>query len=327
MNDKRQIFFNCDERYLNPLRVVVYSVLKNARADRPLTVFIAHNRGFAQNGCRERISELCARFPFSKPVFLECDDVLNRHREILASQANVWSPVIWAGPLLTDVLPGDVTGNVVCLDVDMLVRHDLEPLFSLDLEGEGKIAAAVNEGERFRFTYLEACEWPAAAGDYFNNGTLVVNVDAYRREGIPAKIIDWYAKYKPQARFTDQDAQNAIFGDRTIRLSPEWNYNDGWLHKATKYNPFAATWRSYRKADILRAIADPAVVHFINRKPWVFSHRPERGEYHRYMKALGIFDDALNGSGPRQRLELVLYDAFHALLRLYAKALLALCRR
>ena len=44
---RRQVFFNCDERYLLPLKVMTYSLLKNADPSRELTVYGAHSTAFA----------------------------------------------------------------------------------------------------------------------------------------------------------------------------------------------------------------------------------------------------------------------------------------
>ena len=326
MEKPRQVFFTCDHRFIDPLRVVVRSLLENATPGRPLTIFVAHNGKFTETGCRERLDRVVSAYPFAHTVFLDADDILGRNDGVFNSKMNGLSPIIWAGPLLSELLPENVHGNVVYMDVDMLVTADLEPLYALDLPARGMLAAAAIEGERGRFAYLEACGWPKTVSHYYNNGTLVVDIDAYRRERIAQKIIDWYATYHDRAIATDQDSQNAVFGDRILPLPPKWNYNDGWVSRLPKISPFAKTFRGLPAVQVLEAVVRPCIIHYINRKPWTFTHRPERGRYHRHMKELGLFDSMLNGETASQRLSLLFYDLYYGLIKLYARVLLAIRR-
>ena len=125
---KRQVFFNSDENYLVPLTAMLYSLLKTARTDSELTVYIATTPRFFELGYDSKIHELAARYRFARVVFIDAEEKLSKYSKVIASDLNVWSPVMWAGSLITDVLPPEATGNVVYLDVDMMVRHDLEEL-------------------------------------------------------------------------------------------------------------------------------------------------------------------------------------------------------
>jgi len=306
--------------------VVVRSLLENATPDRPLTVFVAHNGEFARNGCREQLDQVVSSHPFARTVFLNADNILGRNVGLFKSKMNGLSPIIWAGPLLSELLPEDVHGNVIYMDVDMLVTTDLEPLYSLDLKAQGMVAAAAIEGERNRFAYLENCGWPKSVRHYYNNGTMVIDIDAYRQQGIAGKIVNWYATYHDRAIATDQDSQNAVFGDRILPLPPKWNYNDGWVSRLPKVSPFAKTIRSLPAVPVLEAVVRPCIIHYINKKPWTFTHRPERKRYHRHMRELGLFDPKLNGEKVSERLSLLFYDLYYGLIKLYARALLGIRR-
>lgn len=321
MDKSRKVLFTCDAGYIRPLQVVIYSLLRNADPLHRLSIYVAHERTFLEQNCRQTVTDLVSRFPFADVVFCDQTGLLGKYGDVFASELNLWAPIIWAGPLISDAVPPDVGGRIVYLDVDMLVLKDLGPLFNMDLGGA--VAAAVIEGERRRFQNLIRCEWPEEAGNYYNNGTMVIDLDRYRAERIPERIVAWYAKYKDVAIRTDQDAQNAVFGARVTPIHPRWNYNDGWLSRITRATPFTKTLRAQPKRDVLEAILDPGVVHYINRKPWEFCHRPERKSYHRYMKELGFFDPALDGRTVRERLELRFYDLYNGLLRAYARLLLA----
>ncbi|MCQ2396040.1 MAG: hypothetical protein MJ249_17310, partial [Kiritimatiellae bacterium] len=123
MEVKRQVFFNCDENYLTPLKVMAYSLFKNADPTKPLTLYIATSGKFLELGYDRVIRDLLAKFTFGKVVFLNAERSLAKFQSIIGSELNVWSPVMWSGSLITEVLPPEATGNVVYLDVDMLVRR------------------------------------------------------------------------------------------------------------------------------------------------------------------------------------------------------------
>ncbi|MBQ0031915.1 MAG: hypothetical protein KBT68_03835 [bacterium] len=323
----RQVFFNSDARGFALLAVALHSLLKNAAPDRPLTVYIACGLGFREQGLDKRLLEIAADRPFARLVFLDFDPLAARHADLFRSDK--WSPLLWAFPLCTELLPDDVHGNLVYLDIDMLIRKDLEELYSLSLAAEGCIAAAVNESRRETRPHLVASGWPEEAGYGFSNAPLVIDVDAYRRENIPAKIIAWYEAHKDTSLAVDQDAENVIFGTRTKRIPIKWNYPDGWLERLLKCPPWKREWRVHPRREVLEAILDPCIIHYVGgRKPTGRTHRPERKAHRRIQRELGLMKGRLpGGQGWREELEGTVFDIYHALLRLYARALLFIVRR
>ena len=322
----RQVFFNSDARGFALLAVALHSLLKNAAADRPLTVYIACGLGFREHGLDKRLLRIASDRPFARLVFLDFDPLAARHADLFRSDK--WSPLLWAFPLCTELLPDDVHGNLVYLDIDMLIRRDLEDLYSLPLAAEGYIAAAVNESRRETRPHLVASGWPEEAGYGFSNATLVIDVDAYRRENIPAQIIAWYEAHKETSLAVDQDAENVIFGARTKRLPIKWNYPDGWLERLLKCPPWRKEWRVHPRREVLEAILDPCIIHYVGgRKPTGRTHRPERKAHRRIQRELGLMKGRLpDGQGWRDELEGAVFNVYHALLRLYARALLFLFR-
>lgn len=326
---RRQVFFNSDARGFPLLAVALYSLLKTALTDRPITVYIACGLGFREQGFDKRLLGIAAAYPFANLVFLDFDPLAKKHAKLFASEHNRWSPLLWAFPLCTDLLPGDVHGNLVYLDIDMLIRKDLEELYSLPLAAEGHIAAAVNESRRETRPHLVAAGWPEEAGYGFNNATMVIDVDTYRRENVPAKIIAWYEAHKDTSLAVDQDAENVVLGARTRRIPIKWNYPDGWLERLMKCPPWRKEWRVHPRREVLEAIFDPCVIHYVGgRKPTGRTHRPERKVHRALLRELGFISGRLPpGQGWREEVEGAVFDVYHALLRLYARILLFIVRR
>ena len=310
-----------------PLSVMVYSLLKNSDPGVPAVVYIAHNQGFADSGCCEKLNEIVHRFPFAKAQYCNAEALLEKHRALFETERNKWAPIIWAGPLITEVLPPDVRGNILYLDVDMLVVRDPAPLFDIDLAGRGLVGAAVIEGERSRFKDMEALEWPETAGHYYNNGTLLLDLDRYREKNLSEKILQWYSKYRDVSIRTDQDSQNAVFGADLTKIPVAWNFNDSLLYREFLRRPFAKTLRTHPRREVLEAIVNPGIVHYINRKPWCFSHRPTHELYHRHMKELGFYTPELGGTGFRQKFQLFIYRRLHSAIRVWADLMLRRIRR
>ena len=318
----RQVFFNSNARGLPLLSVAVHSLLGANRPSCPITVFVAHDRSFVDADCDRRIREIVDRFPFASVRFLDYTPCALRYGPVFAS-------ILWAFPLCDKILPDSVTGNILYLDIDMLVRHDLGELFDLDLKGRNLMAAAVSESHRADRPDLVAAGWPEAAGCTFNNATTVLDLDRFRAERTSERMIDWYARHHKTVKCQDQDAQNVAYGARTLRLPPKWNYTDGWLDRIPKMNPWAHEWRVFSPREMLEAIVDPHIIHYIGpRKPTAWTHRSERQAFRRAMAELGLLENGrLPGETLPKRIVGAFFDAYHAVLKLYARLLLnTVCR-
>lgn len=322
MRALRQVFFNSDEKGITLLSVAVYSLLKSNDPSCPISIFIAHSLAFAESGCRERIRAIVSRFSFAQVTFLD-------YTPVQETYGKMFRPLLWAFPLCDKLLPQTVTGTIVYLDIDMLIRKDLGELFALDLKAEHCLAAAVNESRREHRRYLVDAGWPEAAGYSFNNATTVLDLDAFRAEKLSDRMIEWFKGHAKTAVNLDQDAQNVIYGDRTKRIHPKWNYTDGWLERILKFNPFAREWRVFPPRDVLEAILDPCIIHYIGRhKPTSWTHRPERKIYRRMMNELGLIEgNRLPDETPARQFVAAFFDLYHAALRLYVRLLLCARRR
>ena len=323
----RQVFFNIDHRGVIPVSVAIYSLLKSANPAKPLAIHIAHDTKFMEIGGCEKIESVVRRFPFASVRFANFDPIFERHRKILDLGYNHWSYMVWAWVFCTELFP-DLTGNLVFIDWDMYILKDLEEMYALDLPRGGFITAAVNESRREHRPYLIAAGWPEAAGYSVNTGFQVIDTDTYRRENVQQRILDWYAKYRATAVCVEQDAINAVCGEKIKRLHVKYNYTVGWLERAVKVNPFRREWRVFPTRDVFEAMLDPMVVHFIGqKKPWRFNYRPYRNTYRAAMRELGFLE---NGKLPNQTFAKEclgrLADAYHALLRLYVRLVLKCIR-
>lgn len=315
---KRQVFYQTDERGVTLLSISIYSLLQHNDPTKPLTIYIAHNAKFAEQHCAERLRDVTSRFPGTELRFADFDPIFEKYRDDLLLPQAWWSSPMYANLFFTEIFP-ELSGNLLYIDWDTLVTRDLGELFEMDLKAEGFVLAAVNEASRAERTHLGA-DWPESAGDYFNNGIMLVDIDGWKATDASNRMRTWYAANRSRAKFIDQDAANVILGTRTKRLPMRWNYCDNWLRRFRKFPPWAKQWHVYSPREILDAILDPYVIHFYGgKKPNVFTHRPERRRFYRVMKELGLYHRPLPGETPFGRVECFFFDIQHLLLRTYAR--------
>lgn len=118
-------------------------------------------------------------------------------------------------------------GRLLYLDCDIVINGDLGPLFAIALGGHA--LAAYRDEVR----------------GYFNAGVLMIDLDKWRSESITERTLSWARSKGDAIRFLDQEALNAIVGDRYLPLGSEWNLQR-------------------READ---NYASAAIIHFTGMKP------------------------------------------------------------
>lgn len=187
-------------------------------------------------------------------------------------------PLMWYRIYLPDLLPD--LDRVLYLDCDMLVVDDLAPLWRTPLEG-WYVAAVSNVLER------DARDWPQRLGmarpeDYFNSGLLLLNLAALRRDGMAARLAAFGRAPGRRLKWPDQDALNALLGERRLPLHPRWNCQNSLF-----YYPDAR--RTFGAEAVAEAVRDPAILHFEGGgivKPWHYlSRHPYRARYLEHRRA------------------------------------------
>ena len=315
---------NCDSNGAMPVATAIYSLLKSANPERPISIHVVHDAGYMANGGAEKARDVVARFPFASIEFHDFTPFSDKYGDLLRDDPPRWPAETWGWCFCAELMP-EVTGNLVFIDWDTFVCRDLEELFALDLESDGMVAAAVNEAARSERPDLVAVGWPDAAGPSVNTGVLVLNVDAFRRENVLGRLLDWHRANKARTMCIEQDAMNAVYGTRIKRLHPRWNFFVGWAERPIRMNPFRKVWRVNTPKAVVEAAVDPGILHFISgRKPWHYTHTPFRNRYRKALIELGfISHDLPEETGLKKWIEGPFFDFYHWIIRIYCKMLLA----
>lgn len=184
---------------------------------------------------------------------------------------------------MASVLPQEIC-KCLYLDIDMLVLGDVRELFAIDLKDKilgavldcsnpyvPKILKAREETkEDFVFPYRK---------EYFNAGFMLINLKQWRFEKVEQKCLEFMRTYI--TRVGDQDIINAVVGNRTIKLSPKWNFfalhfTAGRLGRADNFcaDEGQKCLFGYTKKEYEEALKGIKILHytFSCAKPWQNYH-------------------------------------------------------
>lgn len=166
--------------------------------------------------------------------------------------------------LLHRVLP-DID-KVLYLDVDILVRESLLPLWRTEL-GDHLLAAVkgpVNLSDKWEWN-SERPYWELLAGmrgGYINSGVLLLNLTQIRRQQIDRQ---WDKLAKQKLYYQDQDILNITCQGKIVYLPPK--YNSLAYLSAEDYRQMTAE-HIFTEDESAQAQAQPAILHYAGDKPW-----------------------------------------------------------
>ena len=133
----RDIAFSCDDNGAKFLCVTVWSLLNGYRGDAPLRINVFEGFGGHSSANKAKLQAIVDSFSGKGNFSLRYHDVepfLEPYKDlILNREGSRWNVFTWT-PIFTPQILADATGNVIHLDIDMLVNADVSPLFELDLD-------------------------------------------------------------------------------------------------------------------------------------------------------------------------------------------------
>lgn len=287
------VVYGVDNRYLAPLLVSMYSVLKTASRDVRVTV-LTTDPPIAPDAPAVRRLNDC--FPDAE-VHVRYFDSANL-REFEESNAMRWPAVVMT-PLL---VPWLIDDRCIFLDADTLVLHDIAEVFRTDLDGLPigachATSTAINVRKcrsvglhglmtprRHRKRTREIMEWKDRLGftieeletEYFSPGVVLYDTPMIRNLDPDRKLADIELNRKHWNSQPDSDPINVLFKGRIHRLDLKWNVYRDFL----PWNRRFCTPELWSAVE--RATADPAVLHYpgiCRRRPW---RRPWYARRRRY---------------------------------------------
>lgn len=165
----------------------------------------------------------------------------------------------WYRILLPALLPD--LDRVLFLDLDLIVIESLRGLWETDMGGHC-VAAVTNVLPHHYADALAVAGFDSRA--YFNAGVLLMDLAKMRREACTEAMVDYGVSNADRLVLRDQDALNAVLGDRRLALAPRWNCMNSF---------FVYPWSAdiFDPAALEEAKRNPAIRHFEGpgvNKPW-----------------------------------------------------------
>ena len=247
-----------DNRYVQPLAVMLKSALVNLSLDRAVEVYIidgglasTHKQDLLRSWNRRGVSVRWLLPP-----------------ESLFTGLPLWGrmPVsTYYKLVLADMLPRTLH-KVIWLDCDMVVTADLAWLWDNDLGGHHALAAqdpvVPHVSSRNGVAHYEQLGIPPLT-KYFNAGVMVVDLDLWRKHKIPERVFEYLRRHRESVVFWDQEGLNAVLAGNWGELDPRWN------HSATVPCPRTSTISVSALAE--QRLHEPWIIHFTgNLKPWIY---------------------------------------------------------
>lgn len=263
MNGERKVIpvvFSTNDKYALYCYLAIYSLLKHADKNNYYDI-----RVFMVSLSQENIQFL--EQLKNEYASVTCMNVLSYVKDADLRELSFFSVETFYRLFISQILAE--YKKVVYLDSDMLVLHDITPLYDTDMNGHP--IAAVHD---VVCAYLagHARELGLEMRNMFNAGVLVIDTEAYERQNIrEAGLEALAADYRNERRkfiYVDQDVLNTTVYNDVEFIDDRWNFQ------------WEFTWRldgiydGYREK-YEQTSQDPWIIHYAgDRKPWVYPSLP-----------------------------------------------------
>lgn len=285
------IVYSTSDAYSEIAGVSIVSLLENCKDLVEINVYVI-DMGISDSN-KKKLKELTNRYS-RKMYFLKQVNI----EKLVGTHINVgrWHISTFSRLFLLHVLPEDMK-RVIYIDCDMIIRHSLQALWNMDMDGAWVMGADDCRGKLYR-TNIGIPE----DSIYINNGLLVIDLEAWRNNNVEALFIDYIKKYNGDITYMDQGVLNGVFQPlKKVKLLPiSYNaqtacYDLGYDGLQVCRNP---VW-AYTKEEFEKGIEDPVIVHFTTcflsgTRPWMIGNRHQyQPEFIRYRNMTGWGNDPL----------------------------------
>lgn len=241
------IVFACDDNYAMPTAVAIRSLIDSRAAGTSYLIHVLGN-GLSPEHVRKLESLGSAK------ACVGVQNVADAYRGRIATHTHVTTTTLYRFDV-GELFPA--YDRLIYLDGDIVVQQDLGGLFATELHG-----ACVAAVRQMNISELP----PFRPGDrrQFYAGVLLLDTARMRREGLRTRLFE--AIRDRGVGCNDQIAFNLVLGDQVKLVSPTYNYcnvNDMLCSPGE-----ACAHYEIERGAWLAAQRRPAIIHYIDGKPW-----------------------------------------------------------
>lgn len=163
--------------------------------------------------------------------------------------------------------------KIIYLDSDTLILKDLNELYQIDIKEKyllGFLDNSFTELDRYNITnYTYICA-----------GVLLMNLEKLRNEKMVEKFYSFIEKNEGNLPQHDQNVINAVCYQKIGLIPPKYGIPDYVDSKknAIDYLNDIINDNKYKKEDLIEAVDNPSIIHFISSKPQLNSNPQKKNE-------------------------------------------------
>ena len=217
------------------------------------------------NGVSEDTLQKIQEIPGRERLHMHTYDISNLREMLQVDVPDTIAMSAYARLFMADILPDDID-KVLYLDCDVVAVASLKELWQTDME-EMWVAGVLD--------VLYSDEPKTAVGmqadePYLNSGILLINLKAWREEGMTQRFLDFLLSHNGNVYHHDQGIINGVCRGKKIVVHPRYNMTSSLFSHPCSYvqrhiTPF------YTEQEMHEGRAEPALVHFTEgfyNRPW-----------------------------------------------------------
>ena len=251
------ILLSTDNNYVMPTGVLMTSIGENNGCN--INYYVLVDEKFSKES-REALMRVAAKYKNAISFYTITPEETKDFPVKKDYQPSHITMAAYYRLFVADILPPDME-KVLYLDCDMVVRHSIEKLWSIDISDYA--IGVVRDCDEFSESKDNRLPYPMQEG-YFNSGVLLINLDYWRKNKCYDMFEDFARKHSEIIIYHDQDILNATLWDKKKWLPLTYNFQSSFIHKAEYRNNYE------RIEDEIKATKyDPTIIHYVaNTKPW-----------------------------------------------------------
>jgi lipopolysaccharide biosynthesis glycosyltransferase len=263
------IVTQCDERYVQHLSVMLYSLIEHNK-HYVVNAFVLIPRD-VQEPTLDKIRHSISRFS-SNLHFIKADPSLVQSFKVFGHVTCATYYKLFMGELLPQGLQ-----KVIYLDSDVVVRGRLDELWN-SCYGNF-IAGAVTDSYVEANPQIKSNLGLDSALPYFNAGVLLIDLNRWRQANVGSEAVAFAQRYADRISFADQCPLNWVLRDRWMKLPEIWNLQTASMVVGSQYG-----FLNYSRAAKERGLA-AKIIHFSGpSKPWHYMNsHPLKRDYLAYV--------------------------------------------
>lgn len=241
MTSSINISFSCNNQWADKLAVTIVSTLLHASKDNIYRFFILDGGITEENKkklakIKSKINFQIEYIPIDKEIFANAP---------LGHHFTIETYYRLKLPTLINV------NKLLYMDVDTLVKKDINELFNIDLE-DYYAGAIIDESSYYKHIHRLSVK------RYFNAGVLLLNLKKIREDNLEEKFFDFINNHSDLISWVDQCVLNAVFAENVKFLDRKFNFQH---HGALE--PIKELYNKNKK--------EVVILHYVaQKKPWNF---------------------------------------------------------